>query len=110
MKLANLPLGVTDWSTMPVSVHAGATGSATARTRQMADVQIRLVDYGPGYVADHWCAKGHILFVVAGALDIEHRGGPSFALSAGMSWHAGDEEGPPHRVVCREGARVFIVD
>jgi hypothetical protein len=110
MNLTNLPPDVTDWSMVPVTVHAGETGNATARARQMGDVQVRLVDYGPGYVADHWCAKGHILFVVAGALQIEHRDGPCFALSAGMSWHAGDGEGPPHRVVCREGARVFIVD
>jgi hypothetical protein len=110
MKLTNLPLGITDWSTLTASVHRGDSGSASARTRQMGDVQVRLVEYGPGYVADHWCAKGHILFVVAGSLEIEHRDGPHFALSPGMSWHASDDAGPPHRVVCRDGATVFIVD
>jgi hypothetical protein len=110
MRLKDLPLGTTDWSTLPASTHPGETGAATARTRQMGDVQVRLIDYSSGYLADHWCAKGHILLVVAGALEIEHRDGPRFALMAGMSWHAADDDGPPHRVVCREGARVFIVD
>jgi len=110
MKLEGMTLGATDWSTLPVTVHPGTTGSATARTRQLGDIQLRLVDYGAGYLADHWCAKGHILFVVAGSLVIEHQDGSRCALSPGTSWHAGDGDGPPHRVVCDTGATVFIVD
>ena len=24
-------------------------------------LRVRMVEYSPGYLADHWCAKGHIL-------------------------------------------------
>jgi hypothetical protein len=71
---------------------------------------VRLVEYGAGYRADHWCAKGHIVHVIAGDLVIEHRDGRRFALGPGMSWHAPDDGGLPHRVLCDHGATVFIVD
>ncbi len=73
MKLSNLPTGVTDWANLPASSLPGASGTATVRGRQLGDVQIRLVAYSAGYEADHWCHKGHILFVGAGSLAIEHR-------------------------------------
>lgn len=110
MKLDGLPIGAIDWRKVPVVAHAGETGSATARTRDLGGVQLRIVQYGAGYRADHWCSKGHVVHVLAGDLTIEHDDGRSFALSAGMSWHAPDEDGPPHRVVCEGGATVFIVD
>ena len=95
---------------MPAVGHAGETGSATARSRDVGGVQLRIVQYGAGYRADHWCAKGHIVHVIAGDLVIEHRDGRRFALGPGMSWHAPDDAGPPHRVLCDRGATVFIVD
>ena len=64
----------------------------------------------PGYVADHWCPKGHVLFVIAGALAIEHRDGARYELSEGTTWHVADDAGAPHRVLCEQGATVFIVD
>jgi hypothetical protein len=110
MKLIDVALGATDWTGEPASVQAGVTGSATVRARQLGDVQLRMVDYGAGYVADHWCHKGHVLTVVSGALVIAHQDGTRFALTAGMTWHVGDGEASPHKVVCETGARVFIVD
>jgi hypothetical protein len=110
MKLENVCLGAVDWSQVPAVVQAGETGRATARARVLGDIQVRLVEYGAGYRADHWCAKGHIVHVIAGDLVIEHRDGRRFALRPGMSWHAPDDTGPPHRVLCDRGATVFIVD
>lgn len=110
MKLESLPIGAVDWRQMPEVGHAGETGSATARSRDLGGVQLRIVQYGAGYRADHWCAKGHIVHVLAGEITIEHDDGRRFDLSAGMSWHAPDDSGPPHRVVCATGATVFIVD
>jgi hypothetical protein len=88
----------------------GATGTATARTRRFGDTQLRLVDYSAGYLADHWCDKGHVLLVVAGSLVIEHQDGRRYDLTAGMSWHVADDGAAAHRVVCEKGATVFIVD
>jgi hypothetical protein len=110
MKLENLPIGAIDWSVVPAVVQPGESGTASARTRDLGAVKLRLVEYGAGYRADHWCAKGHLVHVVAGGLVIEHQDGRRFALGPGMSWHAPDDAGPPHRVLCDHGATVFIVD
>jgi hypothetical protein len=109
MKLSNLPEAVIDWSRVPAASAPGATGAATSRIIEAGDVRLRLVDYGAGYLADHWCSKGHVIHVIDGALTIEHEdGSPACALGAGMSWRASD--GAPHRVRSPSGARVFIVD
>ena len=110
MNLDNTPVGITDWSKVPASVHPGEKGNATMRVRQVGDIQLRLVDYSPQYVADHWCHKGHIVFVVAGRLVIEHQHGFKYDLTPGKSYHVADGDGPPHRVLSEDGATIFIVD
>ena len=111
MKLTTMPETVTYWARVAATVVPGANGAARARAQQMGDVQLRLVEYGSGYLADHWCAKGHVIYVVSGALTIEHEDGtPSRMIEAGMSWSVADGEGPAHRVRSDVGATVFIVD
>jgi hypothetical protein len=110
MDLAGLPCGMIDWAGEPAVTVPGATGAATARTRQFGGIQLRLVDYSAGYLAGHWCDKGHVLFVVAGHLVIEHHDGNRYDLAAGATWHVADRGAPAHRVVCERGATVFIVD
>ena len=111
MKLTNMPEAVTDWSRVPATTIRGASGAMQEQAHQRGDVRLRLVEYGPGYLADHWCSKGHIIHVVTGVLAIEHQDGtPACMLSAGMSWHVADGEGAAHRVRSETGARVFIVD
>lgn len=111
MKLANIPEGVTDWSRISATIVPGASGAASARARQLGEIQLRVVEYAPGYLADHWCSKGHILYVVSGELVIEHRDGQAaHRLSTGMSWHVADDEGTPHRVRSATGAKIFILD
>lgn len=110
MNLKTFPAGVTDWSRLPASSHPGESGTATMRLRQCGDIQLRLVDYSTEYVADHWCHKGHIVFVVVGQLVIEHQDGATYTLTAGTSYHVADDDGPAHRVLCENGATIFIVD
>jgi len=95
---------------MATTTHPGETGVATVRANALGDVQIRMVEYSAGYLADHWCDKGHILLVTAGALTIEHRDGARYDLAAGASWHVADNGAAAHRVVCEAGATAFIVD
>jgi hypothetical protein len=45
---------VTDWSALETSRHAGDPGVATWRTRTFDAIRVRMVEYSPGYVADHW--------------------------------------------------------
>jgi hypothetical protein len=110
MLLNGLPFGVTNWSQVPESVHPGASGTAMVRSRQLGDIQLRLVVYSPNYVADHWCHKGHIVFVILGQLTIEHRETLTYTLESGTSYHVADDDGPPHRVLSENGATIFIVD
>jgi len=110
MKLQSLTAGVTDWSRIPRQTQPGESGTASARTHLLGEIQIRLVEYSAGYLADHWCSKGHIVFVVAGELVIEHRDGQRHMLRPGMSYHVADDEGSPHRVLSDSGATLFIVD
>ena len=37
------------------AVLAGDSGEALWRTLTIGDLRVRLVEYSPGYVADHWC-------------------------------------------------------
>ena len=110
MNFPGLPCGMIEWANEPAETSPGETGSASARTRRFGDIQLRLVDYSTGYLADHWCDKGHVLFVVAGGLVIEHRDGSRFELAPGMTWHVADHGAAAHRVICEHGATVFIVD
>ena len=109
MQMNNIPFGVTDWSAMERTEHPGETGLAYWRTRQFGDLRVRLVDYTPGYLADHWCAKGHILFCVSGELETELEDGRRFVLTPGMSYQVADGA-EPHRSRTAVGATLFIVD
>ena len=110
MELKKFATDLIDWSRIPESTNPGESGTATARSHQLGDIQLRRVVYSANYVADHWCHKGHILFVIAGQLVIEHQHGTTYALTPGMTWHVADNDGPPHRAFSRDGATVFIVD
>ena len=111
MRIESAPCVAIDWRRAEVMTQPGASGTATSRVQAAGDVRVRLVEYSPGYLADHWCSKGHVIYVVSGALAIEHEEGtPPRFLEPGMSWCVGDGEGPAHRVRSEAGATVFILD
>ncbi len=78
MRIDNLPFGTTDWSALEPTRHPGERGEALWRTRQFGDIRVRMVEYSAGYLADHWCTKGHILFVLDGELHTELEDGREF--------------------------------
>lgn len=102
-------MSITDWSQVPPSRHPGETGFALWRTQSFGEIRVRLVEYSPGYVADHWCSKGHVILCLRGALQIEIRDGRRLNLKQGQSYHVGDGD-PPHRSSAIQGAELFIVD
>ena len=110
MKIPSLPFTVTDWPGMPVTEHTGETGTAIWRTLNIGDLRVRMVEYSPGYVANHWCDRGHVLYVLEGELDTELRDGRTFKLTAGMSYQVSDFGDAAHRSSTRTGAKLFIVD
>jgi hypothetical protein len=109
MHLSEIPFGTTDWSAIEPSEHKGKSGLAFWRTRQFGSIRVRMVEYTPGYIADHWCVKGHILLCVEGELHTELEDGRIFTLKAGMSYQVADHA-DPHRSSSASGARLFIVD
>ena len=109
MQMTDMPLDTIDWSAVERIAHAGETGTAFWRTRHCGDIRVRMVEYTPGYLADHWCAKGHILLCLAGELRTEFQDGRVFVLTPGMSYHAADDAAP-HRSSTDGGASLFIVD
>jgi hypothetical protein len=109
MKMMPLAMSTTDWGEVPVSEHPGRRGIALWKTRTFGDIRVRMVEYGAGYEADHWCSKGHVLLCLSGALDIELKDGTRMSLKPGQSYHVGDGD-PPHRSKAPMGAKLFIVD
>ena len=109
MRLSDIPFGTTDWSAVEPAEHPGDSGKALWRTRQFGDIRVRLVEYTPGYLADHWCSKGHILLCLEGELTTELADGRIFTLTPGVSYQVADGA-EPHRSHTRVGAKLFIVD
>jgi hypothetical protein len=109
MKMLPLPMSITDWSQVPPSELRGETGFALWKTQTFGDIRVRMVEYSPGYAADHWCSKGHVILCLEGMLDIELGDGKQLGLKPGQSYHVGDCD-PPHRTSTATGAKLFIVD
>jgi hypothetical protein len=109
MKIENLDFTLTEWEGVERTEHAGETGKAFWRTRQFGDIRVRMVEYTPGYLADHWCSKGHILLCLKGELVTELQDGRTFVLTPGISYQVADGA-EPHRSRTEGGATLFIVD
>jgi len=104
-----MPMSITDWDEVSASRHAGEQGFALWKTRDFGEMRVRMVEYSPGYVADHWCSKGHVILCLKGGIEIELKDGKRLRLQTGQSYHVGDGD-PPHRSATALGATLFIVD
>jgi quercetin dioxygenase-like cupin family protein len=109
MQIESVPFTTTDWASLPETTHAGETGVATWRTVEMGNIRVRVVRYSPGYRADHWCSRGHVLLVLEGELTTELQDGSTHVLRAGMSYEVASDVAP-HRSRTEQGATLFIVD
>jgi quercetin dioxygenase-like cupin family protein len=109
MHLSDIPFELTEWSSIVPTQHPGSSGVAQWRTRTFGGIRARMVEYSPGYQADHWCAKGHILLCLEGELRTELADGRVVTLRPGTSYQVADDT-MPHRSSTTGGARLFIVD
>ncbi len=109
MNIQDVPFNTMDWSTVPVTEHSGINGKALWRTLEIGNIRVRMVEYTPGYMADHWCKRGHVLLVLEGELVTELEDGRSFLLKPGMSYQVANDINP-HRSSTKTGAKLFIVD
>ena len=109
MDINNLPFCTTTWADIQPTKHTGETGFALWYTQNFGNIRVRLVEYSAGYLADHWCSKGHVLFCLEGELKTELEDGRIFTLTPGMSYQVADNA-EPHRSSTINGAKLFIVD
>jgi hypothetical protein len=109
MKIQDVPFCTVDWATVKPTIHPGETGEAYWRTFEMGNIRVRMVEYTPGYLANHWCSRGHVLLVLEGELVTELQDGRKFTLTAGTSYQV-EDIGYPHRSYTEKGAKLFIVD
>jgi quercetin dioxygenase-like cupin family protein len=109
MQMTGIPFETTNWSQVEPTEHKGESGMAYWRTREFGDIRVRMVEYTPGYLADHWCSRGHIILCLEGQLETELKDGRSFTLLPGMSYQVANDVAP-HRSRTAVGAKLFIVD
>lgn len=109
MEMHGFEFAITDWRSAEVTTRAGLSGVAHSRGRQIGPIRFRLVEYSAGYVSDHWCGKGHVLYCLEGELETTLADGRVFHLSPGMSYEVADEV-QPHRSATKQGAKLLIVD
>ncbi|MBS1503063.1 MAG: DHCW motif cupin fold protein [Bacteroidetes bacterium] len=98
-----------DWSQIGKTIHPGETGEAFWQTLQLPGLRLRIVEYSAGYLADHWCRKGHIVHCLEGEFVSELETGESFALNKGMTYVVSDNLSS-HRSISKNGVKLLIVD
>lgn len=105
----NIPFQTIDWSLIPKTTYPGEKGTAWWQTLQFPGLRIRIVEYSPGYLADHWCRKGHIVYCLQGSFVSELQNGENVELTEGMSYVVSDDLSV-HRSVSAGGVKLLIVD
>ena len=109
MSNKNIPFRTINWSDIPKTEHKGETGIAYWQTAQFEGLRIRIVEYSKGYLADHWCQKGHIVHCLEGDFVSELKDGSRFILQKGMTYVVSDELSS-HRSVAEKGVKLLIID
>jgi hypothetical protein len=110
MKFLPVAFAAVDFASIPPAVESGASGESISRVSERGDLRMRLVEYDAGYVADHWCDRGHVFFVLRGKIDVELRDGRTFSLGPKMSFAVSDNCDAAHRVSTKQGGVAVIVD
>ena len=109
MSCQNIPFQSIDWSTVPKEEHVGIEGTSFWQVIQLPGLRIRMVEYTKGYIADHWCRKGHIVHCLEGSFVSQMEDGTECILCKGMTYVVSDELSS-HRSVTHEGTKLLIID
>jgi very-short-patch-repair endonuclease len=109
MQITKVPFVTMDWAQVERTTHEGEHEVAYWRTQLYGSIRVRMIDYPAGYLADHWCRKGHIVLCLQGELHTELRDGRKFMLRSGMSYQVANDDGA-HRSSTLSGATIFVVD
>jgi quercetin dioxygenase-like cupin family protein len=104
-----IPFQTIDWTSVLRTEHKGETGTSFWQTLQFGNLRLRIVEYSPGYLADHWCQKGHIVHCLEGSFNSELDNGEAFRLREGMTYIVSDGMSS-HRSVSETGVKLLIID
>lgn len=104
-----IPFQTIDWPAIEKTEHPGERGTSFWQTVQFEGLRTRIVEYSAGYLADHWCSKGHIVHCLEGEFVSELENGERFTLSKGMSYIVSDEASS-HRSFSENGVKLLIID
>ncbi|AGI74120.1 RmlC-type cupin domain-containing protein [Octadecabacter arcticus 238] len=110
MQLPATPFTCLDWDAVTPQEYPGTTGTSYWRCFDSGDLRVRVVDYGPDFLADHWCDRGHVLHVISGELVVELADGREVPMKSGNSFCVSNNGDSAHRVRTTQGCQVFIVD
>jgi len=105
----NIPFQTINWELIPKTEHKGERGIAFWQTVQLPGLRIRLVEYSKGYMADHWCQKGHIVHCLEGEFVSESQDGKESLLKKGMTYIVSDDLSS-HRSISEGGVKLMIID
>lgn len=105
----SIPFQIIDWSGIPKTEHKGEYGTSFWQTIEFSGLRIRIVEYSEGYLADHWCKKGHIVHCLEGEFISELQNGEKISLKKGMTYVVSDELSS-HRSSTESGVKVLIID
>ena len=109
MSDAGIPYRAIDWGLVSRTEHKGETGTSFWRTVEIDGLRIRVVEYSAGYLADHWCQKGHIVHCLEGEFINEQENGERTVMQKGMTYVVSDGASS-HRSRTEHGATLLIVD
>jgi len=107
--IESFPFTITGWENIKIEIHKGDKGFAEWQTLFMNNIRVRKVRYSPGYEANHWCGKGHIIYCLEGSMRTLLDDGRSMDMHQGMTYMVGDSNGS-HRSSTEIGCLLFIVD
>jgi hypothetical protein len=105
----NIPFQTIDWTAIPKVEYKGEMGTAFWQTFQCPGLRIRIVEYSKGYIADHWCQKGHIVHCLDGEFVSEIQDGKKFILTKGSTYVVSDGLSS-HRLISKNGVKLMIID
>jgi hypothetical protein len=106
---ANIHFSIIRWNEVEKQEHPGAKSTSHWQTMQWDGLRVRIVEYLPGYLADHWCHKGHIVHCLEGSFITEMEDGGQYEMEAGMSYVVSDDLSS-HRSYSKNGVKLLIVD
>jgi hypothetical protein len=107
--MSNIPFQTIDWSQIPKTEHVGETGKSFWQAQTYGSLRLRIVEYSEGYLADHWCQKGHIVHCLEGGFMSELQDGQKVMLAAGQTYVVSDNLSS-HRSTSANGVKLLIID